>query len=143
MGTATELGVRPDNQYLGKTGTTPRPTTATHPGGDGSRLATAQAAWDMAKGWADGNERLRLERLARVDAAQEEKRAARRRRDDDIFIGDLKDRYLAADPLATDADFDRDLPEIRRQHRLAAALRGEADDRSARAANAARAGGIM
>jgi len=130
------------NEFLGLTGRLPRPSRETH-GGKPELLAAAQKRWDAAAGWAEQNDRLRRERLAKLDADQEARREARRRRDDDRFVAGWKAKYLAADPAATDADFARDLPELRRQHRLAAALKDAPDDGRARADNASRYAGIM
>jgi len=140
MDTATQIGVRPDNEYLGRTGTTPRPTAATHPGADGARLAGAQAAWDLADAWAKVNEKLRRERLAKLDGQRNAAVESRRRQEDERFTAELRAEYLSVDPTATDADFQRDLPELRRQHRPAAALKDAPDDGRARAAGASRFG---
>ena len=51
--------------------------------------------------------------------------AARRQRaadDEATFVERLRRTYLGADPSASEADFQRDLPDIRRQHRIAAVL---------------------
>jgi len=142
MDTATRIEITPDNAYLGKTSHTPRPTAATHPGAAGSRLARAQEAWDLADAWAKENEQLRLERLARLDADQEARREGRRQAAAARFVGDLRAKYMSADLAASEGDFQADLPEIRRQHRIAAALKGGDDDGAARAANAARYTGL-
>jgi len=130
------------NEFLGQTGRLPRPSRETH-GGKPELLAAAQQRWDDAEGWSQQNEQLRLARLARLDADRVAKREARQQAADERFVGDLKARYLAADPTATPQEFERDLPEIRRQHRLAAALKEAPDDGRARPDNASRYAGIM
>jgi len=130
------------NEYLGLTGRLPRPSRETH-GGKPELLAAAQKRWDDAEDWSQQNEQLRLARLARLDADRVARQTDREKQEDERFVGGLRTKYLAADPTATDADFQRDLPEIRRQHRLAAALKDAPDDRTARAANAARYTGLM
>jgi len=139
----TTIEIRPDNRFVGKTGAIPRPTAATMPGADAARLAREQEAWDLADAWAKENEKLRLVRLARLDAERDAQREARQQAADDRFVGDLREKYMSADPTATDADFQRDLQEIKRQHRIKAALSGGADDGRARADNASRYVGIM
>ena len=122
------------NRYLGKTRSEPRPSRETHPRAPDDWLRAAQRAWDAAEAWAKGNDRLRDERLTRLDEEREQKRAEAHRRDEDAFVATLRTRYLAADPSATEADFQADLPEIRRRHRIDQALRTEAPDAAARAA---------
>lgn len=138
MDATTELRIRPDNRFTGKTATTPRPTADTNPGRDAALLAKDQEQWDEADAWAKMNARLRTERLAKRDAERDAQREARRREEDVRFVDGLKARYLAADPLATEGDFARDLPEMRRQHRIAAALPSGSADEAARLANSQR-----
>ncbi len=58
-----------------------------------------------------------------------EAEAARVAEADRRFVAGLRQRYLASDPKATQADFERDLPELRKLHRLnAVANGGTADD---------------
>ncbi len=131
------------NEYLGQTGRLPRPSRETH-GGKPELLAAAQKRWDDAEGWSQQNEQLRLARLARLDADRVARQTDREKQEDERFVGDLRARYLAADPSATAEDFAADLPEIKRQHRIKAALSGGADDgRAARADTASRYTGIM
>ena len=85
----------------------------------------------------------RAERQAKEEqeaAERDAKEAERRERADARFVARLRDNYLAADPSATEDDFRRDLPEIRRQHRIAAATAGDSDaaaaDLAARRAHA-------
>ncbi|MDP9473329.1 MAG: hypothetical protein M3Q71_22145 [Chloroflexota bacterium] len=67
----------------------------------------------------------------------EEKRAAdaasRAEAADKRFVADLRRRYLASDPRATEADFQRDLPELRKQRRIAAVAGASTEDDKARA----------
>ncbi len=97
---ATAPTLSPNNIYIGKTATEPRPTAATWPWGD---LAARQAAWDEADGWRRDNDRLRAERFAAVDAAErakrdrlaadQDERAARRQAE---IVAELRGRFLAA-----------------------------------------------
>lgn len=61
------------------------------------------------------------QRVAGIEAAKEEQRNAREQADDAALVDRLRAAYLASDPTATEADFARDLPELRRRHRLDAA----------------------
>jgi len=143
MDTATRIEIEAlkANEYLGQTGRLPRPSRETH-GGKPEPLAAAQKRWDDAEGWSQQNEQLRLARLARLDADRVARREARQQAADERFVGDLKAKYLAADPSATPEAFQADLPEIKRQHRIKAALSGGDDDGAARAATAARYTGL-
>jgi ABC-type nitrate/sulfonate/bicarbonate transport system substrate-binding protein len=128
MTTTMDPGLVAGNRYLGKTrggpGGMPRPTAADRKYAyrDGAELLRQdQQAWDHAEAWAAENDRLRDERLAKVEADRAAKQGEVAARQDDAFVSALRRTYLAADPLATEADFQRDLPEIRRLHRIAAA----------------------
>ncbi len=59
--------------------------------------------------------------------------AARAASADKRFVADLRRRYLASDPRATEADFQRDLPELRKQRRIAAVAGATTEDDCARA----------
>ncbi len=59
--------------------------------------------------------------------------AARAEAADKRFVADLRRRYLASDPKATERDFERDLPELRKQHRMAAVAGTSTADDKARA----------
>lgn len=69
--------------------------------------------------------------------AEEERKAAdaaaRAEAADKRFVSELKRRYMAADPKATEVDFLRDLPELRKQHRMAAVAGATTADDRARA----------
>jgi len=76
-----------------------------------------QRQWDTAEGWRAQEER-------RIEAKLAAEQTERRRVADEVFVNEFRRRYLASDPTASEADFAADLPEIRRQHRIAAALVG-------------------
>lgn len=124
------------NSFLRRTHEVPRPTERSH--GLGGRLPELQEAWDRAEEKRVVDEayhaRKRAERQARRDAP----RVAGEHMREEAFVGGLRARYLAADPAATEADFLRDLPELRRRHRLDAALAEETADARARRENAGR-----
>ena len=119
---ARDLAVNP---FLLATATTPRPTAATHPGTDRDGLAKLQAQWDAAKAWEDENARLRAEHRRRQDEDAAEQRCVA----DGLFVDQQRRPYLEADPAATEEQFRADLPEIRRRHRIAAALAGNGGTR--------------
>jgi len=129
------------NEFLGQTGRLPRPSRETH-GGKPELLAAAQQRWDAAADWARENEKLRAERLARLDAERVARQTDREQQEDERFVAGLREKYMSADGTATAAEFAEDLPAIRREHRIKAALSGGADDGRAPAANAARYGGL-
>jgi len=52
--------------------------------------------------------------------------------DDQAFVAEFRRGYLASDPMATEESFVADLPEIRRQARIAAAVNGPNDGELAR-----------
>jgi len=106
----------------------PRPTAETWPYRIPS-LEDAQAEWD--KGEAARQEhqaalaRLRADRESREAAEQatfDERRAAYVAAEDKQLTDEWRRRVFTNDPTATDADFEAALPEIRRQHRIDAAL---------------------
>jgi hypothetical protein len=63
-----------------------------------------------------------------VAREEEQRTAADRQREAQVaaanekLVSDLRRRYLASDPTATEEEFQRDLPELRRKHREAAVL---------------------
>jgi hypothetical protein len=116
------MTIMASNFFVGKTASLPRPTAdSPRPAGFGGTVEEGQKLWDQAERQRAENERLRDERIAGIEA---DRAAANQRRRDDqdaAFVDHLRRAYLAADPAATEADFQRDLAEIRRQHRIAAA----------------------
>jgi len=84
---------------------------------DLAEVGEQQRQWDLA-------ERDRAQTERRIAEAEEAERAERIRAADEVFTTEVRRRYLSADPLATVDDFAADLPEIRRRHRIAAALVG-------------------
>ncbi len=134
--TATDVA---GNPYIGKTRAIARPTNETHR--PGPRLDQLQARWDQAEDRAAENDRLRAEHLKKVDADRKAKADAGRKSVEDQFVDGLRKKYLAADPSATEAEFQEDLPKLRRQHRIDAALASDAAaDDAARFVNARRYG---
>lgn len=111
------------NPFLGKTGFTPRPT---HDGafrnGGQDELKRDQRLWDQAKEWAAANERSHAAYLADLQAKKDAETKQRRDADEARATDELRTRYFRADRLATEEDFQRDLPEIRRQARIQAVL---------------------
>ena len=87
-----------------------------------AQLREQQTQWDFAENWAKEDDKLRDERLAKQEAEREAARRQGAADDEAAFIAPLRRTYLGADPSASEADFQRDLPEIRRQHRIAAVL---------------------
>ena len=78
------------------------------------------------------NAKLRAARLQAIDDRKAAERAERLAADDQAFVADLRRGYLASDPMATEESFVADLPEIRRQARIAAAVNGPNDGELAR-----------
>ena len=124
------------------TATRPRPKAGDFPPG---LLAANQRIWDADEAKRQEREALarpiREKRAAEAEAkrkAADARRAALVAAEDAKLVDALRRRYLASDPTATEAQFQADLPELRRQHRLNAALRGGSADEAARAANARR-----
>ncbi len=109
------------NNYIGKTATTPRPSPETYKGPH-EAMARDQERWDFAKSWDDDNVQLKAARLAEVDARREQTLAELRAEREAEFVERLRRNYFASDPGATEAEFARDLPDIRRKHRIDAAL---------------------
>jgi len=109
------------NPFIGRTATTPRPTGETYRGTDASFRLDCER-WDMAKAQADDNAQRRADHIAGIEAKREEVRAALTAEAETRFTGELRGKYFAADPGATEAEFQADLPDIRRQHRITAAL---------------------
>ncbi len=122
---ATQREMIDKNSYIGRTDKLPRPTgeepTFQWSGGQDD-LAKARAKYDFAKKWDDDNVGRRAARIAKVDAEREADRQARRDEDEARHVDNLRAKYLRADPGASEEDFQRDLGEIRRQSRIAAAL---------------------
>lgn len=111
---ATEIA---GNRFLGQTTRVPRPSrdqvayASDRDGGE--RLRRDQRAWDAAEAWAAENDRLRTERLAKLDAdrtaarqraadADAERRAGARAE----LETRLKARFMA-NPAATESDWER------------------------------------
>ncbi len=87
----------------------------------------------------DENAKLRAARLQAIDDRKAAERAERLAAKDREFIEKLRQRYLASDPLATVEDFERELPELRRRHRMDAALNGPTEQElAAQRTNASR-----
>jgi len=106
-----------NNRFLGKTrgpGALPRPTAADpRPVGFGGSLEEAQRAWDDAEAWAADNDRIREERLAKLEADKAAKQrerdgreAARRTAERDQLVARLRGDFLRQ-PGATEADWER------------------------------------
>ena len=120
----------------------PRPKAGDFPPG---LLEANQRIWDADEAKRQEREALARpirERRAAEAASKREAEAARRAElvaaEDAKLVAELRRRYLGSDPTATEAQFQADLPELRRQHRLNAALGGASADEAARAANARR-----
>ncbi len=88
------------------------------------------------------NQAIRDARLKKLADAKEAERNERLATEDAAFVDERRRRYLASDPLATEDDFQRDLPEIRRQWRIEQSLsNGPTEQETAmRRANALRYG---
>ena len=116
-----------DNSFTGKTERLARPdrTDPIYQHLDEATLRRKQSQWDAAEAWRQANDDLKAQRFAAVDAKRAADAAERTTAADARFVAELRGKYLAADPTATAADFQRDLPEIRRQHRIAAATAAE------------------
>jgi len=83
----------------------------------------------------------RAEEKRQAQAAAAAKQEAERAERDERFVAELRERYMAADPGATEADFAQALPEIRRKHRIDVTLGvAKTADDAARTANARRYG---
>ncbi len=102
----------PNNLYIGKTATEPRPTAKTWPW---DNLPERQRLWDEADAWRQENERLQTARFAAVDAKE---RAGRERaaaaadaralaRQAEI-AADLRARFLAAGGTAGQFEREKD-----------------------------------
>jgi hypothetical protein len=113
------------NPFIGRTATTPRPTEATYRGTEASFRLDCER-WDAAKTQADDNAQRRADHIAGIEAKREEVRVALTAEAETRFTDELRGKYFAADPGATEAEFQVDLPLIRRQHRIKAALAGPA-----------------
>jgi len=124
--------------YAGRTERVPRPNRATHPELPEDALAHHQASWDAAKRSHDDNATVRDARLMRLEDEKHAKHQEWAAHQDASFVERLRSRYLGSDPLATEADFQRDLGEIRRQARIAAAANGPNEDEFARQRQQAR-----
>ncbi len=119
----------PNNIFLGKTDTEPRPTAATWPW---DNLAERQRLWDEALRWRRENDRLRAERLAALDAKKRAERERDAAADDaralakqaEIAAG-LRARFLAAGGTA--AQFEREKDGLVLEAIKAAALAGDRD----------------
>ncbi len=85
----------------------------------------------------EANRKIRDARLQALDDKKAAERAERLATEDASFIDTLRRRYLAADPTATEESFIADLPEIRRQARIAAAVTGPSPDGELNAQRAA------
>ncbi len=59
--------------------------------------------------------------------------AARAEAADATFVAQLRRRYMASDATATEQQFQKDLPELRRLHRLNAVAGASTEDDKARA----------
>ena len=106
----------------------PRPTAETYPYRLPS-LEQVQAVWDEAeakrKEHVAAVDALTARRQAREAAEQatfDERRAAYAAAEDKQLTDEWRRRFFTADPTASDQDFEAALPEIRRQHRVDAAL---------------------
>ncbi len=85
------------------------------------------------------NAKIRAERLQGIEDRREAEREERLAADDADFVDARRRGYMASDPTATEESFQHDLPEIRRSHRIAAAVNGPNEDELAVArADAAR-----
>jgi hypothetical protein len=105
-----------------------RPTAATYPYALPT-LAQVQQIWDEAEAkrriHVEAVEALAADRKAREAAQQAEhdrRRAEYVAAEDAKQVGEWRWRFFASDPTATEQDFQAALPEIRRQHRLDAAM---------------------
>jgi hypothetical protein len=114
-----------DNPFLGRTGTVPRPSRETEPHQYPEHLARRQQWWDDAKERAAENDKIRADRLKTLDDERAARQAEADKAEEDRFVDGLRQKYLAADPAATEADFQKGLPEIRRQQRIRAAVEGD------------------
>lgn len=126
------------NRFLGKTDRTPRP--AHDPAKDGpfgpdgrESLRHDQQQWDAARAWDQDEKQRRANYLAGLETKRKAEDQARHDADEARAVDAIRTRYFRADRLATEADFQRDLPEIRRQQRIAAAMQ-QPDERFAGAA---------
>ncbi len=79
------------------------------------------------------NRKIRDARLKALDDKKVAERAERLAAEDREFVATLRRRYMSSDVTATEADFQRDLPELRRLHRLNAAVHGPSDSELAAA----------
>ena len=118
--------------YAGRTERVPRPNRTTHPQLPEDALAHHQSSWDAAKRSHDENAKVRDVRLMKLEDEKQAKHREWAANQDAGFVERLRGRYLSSDPLATEADFQRDLGEIRRQARIAAAVNGPNDGELAR-----------
>jgi hypothetical protein len=120
----TSTGKERFGPYLGKTTTTPRPYAddpkVRYTGPDD--LKRHQAQWDAADDWRKENERLRADRIARVEhekAAKQQERdeadAAKRAAARQQLETRLKAQYLA-NPAATLETWEADKDTIIREH---------------------------
>jgi len=74
------------------------------------------------------NARIRAARLQGIEDRKAAAQAERLAADDQAFVAELRRGYLASDPMATEQSFLADLPEIRRQARIASAVTGLSQD---------------
>ena len=129
MTSAPTPTLTPNNIFLGKTGTEPRPTAQSWPW---DNLHQRQAMWDEALRWGRENDRLRAERLAALDAkkraevdraaAADDVRALARQAE---IAADLRRRFLAAG--GTSQQFEREQDGLVLEAIKRAALAGGRD----------------
>jgi hypothetical protein len=114
------------NRFLGRTRTVPRPTGAERDyawSGGAEALRRDQQLWDDAEAWARENDAIRADRLTRLDAAKTAKRrdddareAAKRTAERDQLVARLRSQFLAANPGAVEADWERNRGAILDDH---------------------------
>lgn len=113
------------NRYLGETHKFERPK-ATDPDyqyRDGAeRFALDRDRYDLAVRFKAENDEIKARRSADIDAKRQQAKDDLTAERDARFVESLRRRYLDSDPRASEEDFQRDLGEIRRQSRIAAAL---------------------
>ena len=112
-----------NNEFIGRTDKTQRPS---HEGpfglGGQESLRRDQERWDFAKGWDDNNKQQRADFLKGLADKKNADQAQRDAADNARLVDELRRRYMSVDRLASEQDFQRDLPEILRQQRIKAAL---------------------
>jgi hypothetical protein len=100
-----------------------------------------QAQWDAVENWMQYQDKVKATRLAEQEAEREAERQQLASEQEASFVDGLRQKYFAADPSVTEAEFLEDLPKIRRQHRIAAALSGQpTNDNEARRLQAIQTG---